>query len=377
MDPDDKLLLRGLSDDAKFKSAIDLLFEISNSGEVIDYQAIVPRTRQDVTKWPGIIAGIGVIGIHRTKDGQWDSPLGARLPLQGNPGIYGRPMKLTVLGFHPGDTSVDINARVERSYWLVDDSRTQIWQYDSNYVYVSFEQLQKDLGMEEQAATLDTGEKTTLPARTTEIHVRMKPGFTDDASLAIARDKIEKVVNGVSESFEGTSVTSSGRPYVETWLESQSVWINAIENEKMLTVGLFGLISIVAIFLIFCIFYMIVLEKTRDIGIIKSVGASSAGVAGIFIWYGLTIGVVGSGLGLLLSYGIVHNINELHGQLGKAFGIQIWNPEVYLFDKIPNEMSSRDILWIVPIAILSSLLGALIPAVVAGSKNPVESLRWE
>ena len=100
-------------------------------------------------------------------------------------------------------------------------------------------------------------------------------------------------------------------------------------------------------------------------------------MAGIFLWYGLTIGIIGSGLGLLLSYLIVHNINEMHAWLGRMWGIQIWNPEVYLFDKIPNQMSSTDIQWIVPIAILASVLGALIPAIAAGRQNPVESLRWE
>ena len=87
---------------------------------------------------------------------------------------------------------------------------------------------------------------------------------------------------------------------------------------------------------------MIVVEKTKDIGIIKSVGATSTGVAGIFLGYGLAIGVVGSLLGLLISYLIIHNINELHAWLGKKFGVEIWNPEVYLFDKIPNTMSQKD-----------------------------------
>jgi lipoprotein-releasing system permease protein len=377
MGPDDRLLLRGLSEDPQFKQAVDQLFAISNSGNVIDYQSLVPRTRQDVTKWPGMIVGIGVIGIQRDKAGQWVSELGSRLPLQDDPGIYGRPLKLTVLGFHPGESSPDLHDKSERNYWLVDDSRTQIWQYDNNYVYVPFKQLQLDLGMQSTDATLDTGEKITIPDRTTEIHIRMKTGYTDDASLVVARGRIEEVVDKVGEEHESTNILGTGHPYVETWLESQAVWINAIENEKMLTVMLFGVISVVAIFLIFCIFYMIVLEKTRDIGIIKSVGASSAGVAGIFLWYGLTIGIIGSGLGLLLSYVIVHNINEMHAWLGRAFGVQIWNPEVYLFDKIPNQMSSTDIQWIVPIAILASVLGALIPAIAAGRQNPVESLRWE
>ncbi|MDB5299137.1 MAG: Lipoprotein releasing system transrane protein LolC, partial [Phycisphaerales bacterium] len=265
--------------------------------------------------------------------------------------------------------------KADRNYWIVDDSRTQIWQYDNNFVYVPFDLLQSDLGMEQQTGTdTVTGKPVTMPARATEIHVRVKPGVDLDA----ARAKVQTIVRGVLAAHRNADdFASRTEPTVETWLESQAIWIHAIENEKLLVVFLFGIISVVAIFLIFCIFYMIVVEKTRDIGIIKSVGATSAGVASIFLGYGLVIGLLGSSLGLLISYLIVHNINEMHAWLGKQFGLQIWNPEVYLFDKIPNSMSSHDIAWIVPIAILASVMGALVPALRAASVNPVESLRWE
>ena len=143
------------------------------------------------------------------------------------------------------------------------------------------------------------------------------------------------------------------------------------------------MISIVAIFLIFCIFYMIVVEKTKDIGIIKSVGSTSTGVAGIFLGYGLAIGIVGSLCGMVLGYLIVTYINEIHAWIGtvteKMFGepFYMWNPEVYAFDKIPNTMNPHEVFWIVLIAIASSVLGALVPAIRAARMNPVEALRWE
>ncbi len=283
-----------------------------------------------------MIPGIGVIGISRDSKGDWHSYFGPRDLAKGQgPGIYGIPVTLTVLGVENGQ--IDVKNKAERHYWMVDSSRTQIWQYDHNVVYVPFDQLQSDLGINQRSGTdAITGDPLTIPARTSEIHIRVKPG-TD---LDLVKGEVEKIVGQVLYDKQSDLVSSMG-PYVETWAEGQRTWLDAIENEKLLMVGLFGLISIVAVFLIFCIFYMIVVEKTKDIGIIKSVGAESSTVAGIFLGYGLAIGIVGSGLGLLCSFLIIHNINELHAWLGREFGVQIWNPEVYLFDKIPNTMKGR------------------------------------
>src|SRR5581483_8360307 len=141
---------------------------------------------------------------------------------------------------------------------------------------------------------------------------------------------------------------------VATWEQVQGKFIDAVEHEVVLTTALFGIISMVAVLLIFCIFYMIVVEKTKDIGIIKSVGATGAGILQLFLGYGLAIGVVGSALGLLLAYLVVHNINELHAWLGRELHVVIWDPETYQFDKIPNHMDKQTVIAIIAVAILSA-----------------------
>ena len=202
---------------------------------------------------------------------------------------------------------------------------------------------------------------------------RISAYASDAHALMNVRERIKLAVRRVLDTHPDVNAD----PVVRTWEESQAKWMGAIEKEMVLVTGLFGMISIVAVFLIFCIFYMIVVEKTRDIGIIKSVGATSSGVAGIFLGYGAVIGIVGAALGLLFGYLVVHYINTLHSWLGTALHVQVWDPEVYAFDTIPNTLEPQRIFWILAIAVVASILGALVPALRAARLNPVEALRWE
>ena len=307
---------------------------------------------KDPRTWDGMIVGDGVIGLRKNKEGNVDRDTDV---------IFNAYVVLTVMPLSPEKATPDLTDKTMRFFWIVDDSRTKVYLYDSNTVYVAFDALQQDLQMDA---------RDNEPARASDIQIALKPG----ANLAAARDKIARIVDDVT--------TSHGYdfrfPYsVKTWEETHATFLGAVEKEKVLVTFLFSIISVVAIFLIFCIFYMIVVEKTKDIGTVKSVGATSVGVAQVFLGYGLAIGIVGSGLGFTLAWLIVHFINQLHDWLGKAMGIQVWNPEIYLFDTIPNTMNPKEVTIIVAIAIVSSVLGALVPAMRAAQMHPVEALRWE
>ena len=327
-----------------------------------DYQMLVPNSKTDVSKWPGMIVGDGVVGIRKAADGTITPPSS----------LLEHWAKLTVMGMDDDSGAPDVNAKSERSFWIVDNSRTKFYQQDENTVYVPFDVLQKDLRMDADSYTdAVTGLQVAIPARTSNIQIALKPGVDSAAAVIAIEATVKNVLsaNGYDADLHGIDVL--------TWEQLQADFINAIEHEIVLTTLLFAIISIVAVFLIFCIFYMIVVEKTRDVGIIKSVGATSGGVMSIFLGYGLAIGMLGGGLGLLLSYLIVHYINEIHSWMGRALHIEVWNAKTYMFDTIPNQLDPKKVSIIVAAAVVSSVLGSLYPAIRAARMNPVEALRWE
>jgi lipoprotein-releasing system permease protein len=260
-------------------------------------------------------------------------------------------------------------------YWVVDISRTKLFQLDDAHVFVPFEVLQKDLHMTEQTyEEIVGGERVQRfkPARCSEIQINLKPGADRMAMVS----KINATVQDIASKYEKASLLFSP-VRVEPWEKKQEKFLGAVENEISLMTFLLGLISLVAIFLIFCILYMIVVEKTRDIGIIKSVGATSQGIAAIFLGYGAAIGTVGGVAGVLAGWGIMTWINEIHEGVSKLIGKPIWDPEVYAFDKIPDTVDPKTAAVVLAVAIASAVIGAVVPAIRAARLNPVEALRFE
>jgi lipoprotein-releasing system permease protein len=122
---------------------------------------------------------------------------------------------------------------------------------------------------------------------------------------------------------------------------------------------------------------MIVRLKRKDVGIMKSCGASSAAVAWIFLGFGITVGVMGAGLGAVLGYLITVNINTIEGWIRATFGLKLWQSSVYMFARIPNVVDWQWALLLVGLSIAAAAVGALMPAVLAARTRPVEVLRYE
>jgi lipoprotein-releasing system permease protein len=164
---------------------------------------------------------------------------------------------------------------------------------------------------------------------------------------------------------------------VKTWEQKQGPLLEAVEVESAILNVLLFLIITVAGFGILAIFYMIVVEKTRDIGILKALGASSKGVMSIFLGYGLALGLVGSGVGVGIGLLFVHYINEIERVISWILGRKVFDENIYYFHEIPTVVQPAMVAWVAFGAVVIAVLASVLPARRASALHPVRALRFE
>ncbi|UCC30047.1 MAG: ABC transporter permease [Phycisphaerales bacterium] len=325
------------------------------------YAADLAPPRYEGPEHYGVIVGCDLLN-ERREDGNFNRYLarGAEVALMAGP--------LSRTGTTTGEPPILVPLR------YVDDSRTGIFEIDSFCVYADFDMLQHKLAMDPQPL-VDGG---FTKARANQLLIGLKDGI----DLNMTRDRIRGAwltfCASLSPEVSDVDARAMSLAEVYTWEDLQRPFIAAVEKEKVLVTFLFTLISMVAIVLVGCIFYMIVEKKTRDIGILKSIGASGRGVAGLFIIYAGAVGLVGSILGAILGSVVVWNINDIQDLLASLNPqLRVWSPDVYSFDKIPSVVKQADAIWVASVAVLSSMIGSLIPAWIASRVWPVSALRYE
>lgn len=314
---------------------------------------------------PGIIIGRDIVAT-RLPEGNYDRY-----------GQYPRGCQVT-LTLIPVSLTASIDTPIKQAFRYADDSRTGIYEIDSQHVYCDFDLLQKLLLMNPAERPEGAG---MSPARCSQIQFKLSaavdPAFRDRVCGAM-RSRYRALADRPEFDLRAAERSLVARVDAYTWEQSQAHVIAPVEKERFLVTMLFGVISLVAVVLVLCILYMIVLQKTRDIGIVKSIGGSSAGVACIFVLYGLSVGVLGATLGVILGVVFVTNINEVQAALiWISPGLRVWDRSVYSFDEIPHRVAPEDVAAVVIAALIACTIGSLAAAWRAGRMQPVEALRYE
>ncbi|WP_406699700.1 ABC transporter permease [Singulisphaera sp. Ch08] len=224
---------------------------------------------------------------------------------------------------------------------------------DSTHIYVPLERFQKVRLM------VDENERGAV----NQIQIKVKEGVDLDALKATIATALEEL-----------------RPMyfrVSTWEQKQGPLLSAVAVEQSILNMLLFFIIAVAGFGILAIFSMIVVEKTRDIGVLKALGASTSGVRGIFLGYGLLLGAVGSGVGMAGGLLFVHYINTIEKWLSKVTGRKVFDDSIYYFNEIPTMVEPWTVFWIVGGALFIAAAASVWPAQRASKLHPVRALRFE
>jgi lipoprotein-releasing system permease protein len=165
--------------------------------------------------------------------------------------------------------------------------------------------------------------------------------------------------------------------WTKDWMEMNRNLFSALRLEKIAMFIILILIVLVAAFNIISTLIMVVMEKNKDVAILKSMGAPPRSILKIFIIEGGVIGVVGTILGTILGLGAAFNLEMITGFVENLFGFKILSSDVYYIDKLPSQVNPLDVVLIVVTAILISLLATLYPSWRASRLDPAEALRYE
>jgi lipoprotein-releasing system permease protein len=163
----------------------------------------------------------------------------------------------------------------------------------------------------------------------------------------------------------------------QTWAQLNQRLLGAIQVEKTVMFFILIFIIVVAAFGITSTLITVTVQKTKDIGVIKALGATPGKILRIFLLQGFIVGVFGVAVGVVLGLLTIENINPINHFLSHVVGIDLFPKDIYNFPSIPAFLTLRDLLTIALSALVICTVAGLIPALRAARLEPVEALRYE
>ena len=165
--------------------------------------------------------------------------------------------------------------------------------------------------------------------------------------------------------------------YARDWMQMNKNILFALKTERIVMFIILTLIVLVAAFGIASTLFMVVMEKTRDIAILKSMGATGSSIMKIFVLEGLIIGIIGTFLGVALGLLVALNLEPIIDVIQRVTGQNFFSKDIYYLDHFPSLVVQSDVVLISVTAILISFLATLYPAWQASRMLPAEALRYE
>jgi lipoprotein-releasing system permease protein len=231
-----------------------------------------------------------------------------------------------------------------RAYTIVALFEVGMFEYDSSYVYMPLEAAQLYF---------------RLPNAVSGIEVMVR----DPDRVWLMRRAIAETLGQGYRTFD--------------WQQANSSFFNAVQVERNVMFLILTLIILVAAFNIISSLIMLVKDKSKDIAILRTMGASRGAVLRIFFLCGASVGVIGTVCGFLLGVVFCANIETIRQWIQALSGTNVFSPEVYFLSRLPAKMDMMEVTQVVMMALGLSFLATIYPAWRAARLDPVEALRYE
>lgn len=218
-------------------------------------------------------------------------------------------------------------------------------EYDTSYVFLPIEAAQVFF---------------QLPGAATQIEVTVQDP-----------QRVRDVTRAITQALQGTPVR------VVDWQSSNNSFFAAVQVERNVMFLILTLIILVAAFNVVSSLIMMVKDKTRDIAVLRTIGAGRFAVMRIFLMCGASVGVTGTLVGVILGVLFCLNIETLQGWVEAATGASVFNPEIYYLTHLPARLNPAEVVQVMAMALGLSLLATLYPSWRAARTDPVEALRHE
>jgi lipoprotein-releasing system permease protein len=178
--------------------------------------------------------------------------------------------------------------------------------------------------------------------------------------------------------FRQSVTDAAARPiYMIDWRQRNATFFNALQVERNVMFLILTLIVLVAALNIVSGLIMLVKDKSSDIAILRTMGATQGAMMRVFLITGASIGVVGTVVGFLLGTVVCLNIEEIRRFLSWLTNTELFSPELYFLSKLPADMNLKETMAVLVMALGLSLLATLYPSWRAARLDPVEALRYE